>query len=814
MGVVKLIHEQGIAPMDYKPAQCSKSASLRLFLASILLVLLMVVPLTQAQAQVTGMAGATSSSQSEQSPKDQSVSLDKLADMLENDKTRQQLIKELRQAAESDQDKTNKPDAVDADADKAVAQPKSPSFAHRLAETTAQWSEAIGNAFSQAWERLATLTEKNSDGSNKINWDSFLASTLVFFSVVAATIIPLLVLRILAGWLFSVFAKLPGKARAKGLSRRNQLWSRVVATASSILVDAAVVFIAGSIGYAIGLYAVGEHGAMGTRESLFINAFVMIELLKVAVRALFADNYDDLRILPITPEVAGWWSLRIRWFIGVIGYVLLVAVPIVNQELNYFVGAALNFLVMGAAYIYALYVIFSNRRLMKSRLLAMADKSTLSFFSVLYRLFARIWVILALAYFTTLFVVSQFYPREVLPGMVRATLLTVVLAVICFALSGMVSRLIGHRFRFNDSLREALPTLEVRLNSYIPNALKIVRFVILVLFLAIALNIWGIFNFNYWLGTPAGIQLINTLVHVALVLAGAAAVWVIVASLLEHAMTPNSRRAPTARQQTLLTLFRNAFAIILVGFTIMITLSQIGVDIGPLIAGAGVFGLAIGFGAQRLVQDIITGIFIQLENAINAGDYVSLAGTEGTAERLTIRSVSLRDIDGVYHIVPFSSAGVVSNYQRFWAYFRTEYRVAYREDIDTAVYHLREAFEELKQDPDQKDNILEDMTIPGVTEIDENAIKIRIMIKTKAGMQWSVGRALNRLVKIHFDQASIEIPYENRRLWFGENHAGEAPSAKIRMVSGEEDEERLPDYEKKKRRRSDDEAPEETGDAP
>src|SRR5699024_2029398 len=177
----------------------------------------------------------------------------------------------------------------------------------------------------------------------------------------------------------------------------------------------------------------------------------------------------------------------------------------------------------------------------------------------------------------------------------------------------------------------------------------------------------------------------------------------------------------------------------------------IGVDIGPLLAGAGVIGLAIGFGSQKLVADVITGVFIQLENAMNTGDVVTLGGVTGTAEKLTIRSVSVRDINGTLHVVPFSSAAVVSNYMREFGYHTYSYRIAYREDIDDAIRHLRTAFEDLQSDEEMRPNLLEDISIPGVTTLAENAVEIRVMIKTLPGMQWAVGRAYNRLVKMHFD---------------------------------------------------------------
>lgn len=150
--------------------------------------------------------------------------------------------------------------------------------------------------------------------------------------------------------------------------------------------------------------------------------------------------------------------------------------------------------------------------------------------------------------------------------------------------------------------------------------------------------------------------------------------------------------------------------------TVMIVLAEIGVNIGPLLAGAGVLGLAIGFGAQKLVQDVITGVFIQMENAINTGDIVTASGITGTAEKLTIRSLGLRDLSGTYHMIPFSSVDTVSNFMREFAYHVGEYGVAYREDTDQVIVHLREAFAELMADPEQREKILVDeLEVHGVT---------------------------------------------------------------------------------------------------
>src|SRR5690606_37822811 len=177
----------------------------------------------------------------------------------------------------------------------------------------------------------------------------------------------------------------------------------------------------------------------------------------------------------------------------------------------------------------------------------------------------------------------------------------------------------------------------------------------------------------------------------------------VVSSWVEYRLNTNVGRIPTAREKTLLNLFKNAFTIALAIFALMLALAQIGVNIAPLLAGAGVVGLAIGFGAQKLVQDIITGIFIQFENIMNEGDVVEAAGRTGVVERLTIRSVTIRDMSGTVHLIPFSSVDQVSNMMRGFSFYVSEVEIAYDSDIDAAKQAMRDAFAMVMEHDEYKD---------------------------------------------------------------------------------------------------------------
>ena len=178
---------------------------------------------------------------------------------------------------------------------------------------------------------------------------------------------------------------------------------------------------------------------------------------------------------------------------------------------------------------------------------------------------------------------------------------------------------------------------------------------------------------------------------------------------------------------------------------------------------------------------MITGVFIQLENAMNTGDFISVGGNSGTVERVGIRSVAMRDLYGTYHIVPFSSVDAVSNYTKEFGNHVGEYGIAYRESIDEAIIQLEAAFEELKQGK-FKDDVLAPLNVAGVVALADSSVNIRVVIKTTPGNQWAVGRAYNRLVKMYFDKAGIEIPFPHTTLYFGEDKDGSAPAGNIRLA--------------------------------
>jgi len=212
---------------------------------------------------------------------------------------------------------------------------------------------------------------------------------------------------------------------------------------------------------------------------------------------------------------------------------------------------------------------------------------------------------------------------------------------------------------------------------------------------------------------------------------------------------------------------------------LLTVLSQLGIDISPLLAGAGVVGLAIGFGAQTLVKDVITGAFILFEDTVNVGDVATINGTGGLVEGMTIRTIRLRDLSGTVHTIPFGSINAISNLTKDYSYYLLDIGVAYRENTDEVLSVMRAVFEDLRQDAAYSSFIIGDFEVLGVDRFADSAVYVRARIKTIPIKQWDVGREYNRRLKLKFDELGIEIPFPHHTIYFGADKQGKAPPVRF-----------------------------------
>ena len=227
---------------------------------------------------------------------------------------------------------------------------------------------------------------------------------------------------------------------------------------------------------------------------------------------------------------------------------------------------------------------------------------------------------------------------------------------------------------------------------------------------------------------------------------------------------PNTVTELEKRAHTISRILRQASFILVWSVTIMLVLAELGVDLKPILAGAGILGLAIGFGAQTLVKDVITGFFILLENQIRVGDVVTAAGMTGEVEAVNLRTTVLRDADGKTHIIPNSAITVVTNATRDFSRALLDVGVSYREDTDRAMMVMREVGSAMEKDPVFARKLIGSFEYPGIQAFGESAILLRMVGKTNAQDGPIVQRELRRRVKKAFDQAGIEIPYPHLRV--------------------------------------------------
>jgi len=318
----------------------------------------------------------------------------------------------------------------------------------------------------------------------------------------------------------------------------------------------------------------------------------------------------------------------------------------------------------------------------------------------------------------------------------------------------------------------------------------VLRIVMAIAFIEILGRIWGVSLFEFAQRNSVGRAISDSLSSIGLILLVTWLFWVVLDTAIQEALKPpvnkRSSRQPSTRVKTILPLLRNAVKIILVVICAITTMANLGINVAPLLAGAGVVGLAIGFGSQQLVQDVITGLFIIIEDTLSIGDWVVLdSGHAGTVEGLTIRTLRLRDGKGFVHSVPFGQIKAVTNQSRQFAYAFFSVQFTYDTDVDKAVELIREAGQSIRDDVFLKYNLQGPLEVFGVDKMDLNGVVLTAQFRTVSGGQYAVSRAFNQRLKklvdncdeVHFAQTyPQQVLLPNRRVQLDAPDA-EAPVA-------------------------------------
>lgn len=482
----------------------------------------------------------------------------------------------------------------------------------------------------------------------------------------------------------------------------------------------------------------------------------------LVLRTVLAPETTGARLAPLDDGAAAGLLAWLRRLILAVAYGWLVCE---TARILAFPPAPYRLLVdlVGVAVLaVAVAMVLRNREAVRDRLRGGGD-------GVGARL-ADIWHVIAVAYLAAVFLVWASAVEGGFAYIGEASAWTVA-AVAAGRLADLgVLRLIDAAARWELRADSRLPGVKARADRYMPVLRKCLRTAVWVIAGVAALEAWRAPVLDL-LASPVGERVIGALVRIALVFGLFLVLWEAICLAIERYLEARDEDGNPVerggRARTLLPLLRRASAILLLTVGVLTAASELGIDIAPLLAGVGIAGLAIGFGAQTLVKDVITGLFILMEDQVAVGEYVSVAGHSGIVEGLSIRTIRLRDLSGTVHVVPFGEVGTVENLTRDYSYAVIDAGVGYGEDTDRVSDVLREIAAGMESDEDWRERIIPPFEVFGVQELGDSAVVVRCRFKTPPMQQWAVAREFRRRMKKRFDELGIEIPFPHRTVYFG-----------------------------------------------
>ncbi len=489
-----------------------------------------------------------------------------------------------------------------------------------------------------------------------------------------------------------------------------------------------------------------------------IDAYAVCAAILCIARMMFSPNEPRLRLLHMSDDRAAYatrWMRRIT-VVAVFGY----AIAEVGLLLGLSVEAhdALLKAVGLVVHVFLAIIVLQRRRTVRRWL--RAPQGSAGWVAAARNWLARVWHWIAIFMLVALWLVwaveiphgYSLALRYLASGIVVVAVARLVQIVLLGALDRML--------RIGPDTAARYPGIETRLAMYYPVLVSTTRAVIALAGAIVLLQFWGLGTLDWLVITPLGHRLLSTVVTLAVTLLLALTVWEAVNAAIERhlaKLTREAQLARSARLRTLLPLFRSALLITILIVVGMMVLSEIGVNIGPLLAGAGIVGVAIGFGSQKLVQDLITGIFLLLENAMQVGDTVTVSGLSGTVENLSVRTIRLRAGDGSVHVIPFSAVTTVTNVNRGIGNASVVACVAYHEDTDRVGEVLKEIAAGMHQEEEYSAKMLSDLQLWGVDKVDGASVTIAGQVVCTDSGRWSVQREFNRRMKKRFEEVGIEI---------------------------------------------------------
>ena len=532
----------------------------------------------------------------------------------------------------------------------------------------------------------------------------------------------------------------------------------------------------------IAAFAVVSYGLIGavqplpTTELVLLtvnNAYMASRAVMVASRMALSPASPMLRLLPVGDETAAYITIWLRR----ITVVMVVGYAVAEAGLQFGLPwTAYDSILRVCALLVTMFlviVILQNRTAVSDVLRApelpegATPDATRRLLRVARDRAAEVWHFIAIAWLIAAWGVWALEIQGGFWRLIRVSLLTLLVLGGARLMDIAIRRAIDRAFRITPDLARRYQGLEARANRYLPVLKGIFSFFIGGISLLLLLEVWGLDAFSWFGQGSLGSRLIGSIASMSFTILVAMAAWEAANAAIERHLAHLSRDAKAARSarvRTLLPMLRTALMITILITVAFIFLTEIGVNVAPLIAGAGVVGIAIGFGSQTLVRDVITGIFLLFEDAVAVGDVVQVGGLSGVVEQLSIRSIKLRALDGSLHIIPFSAVTTVTNMTRDFAFAVIDVSIAYGEDTDRVTDVLRGVAAEIREDVKWRPVIRDDLDILGVDKLGDSGVIIRIRLKTDPSQRWAVARELNRRIKRRFAELGIEIPYPHQKL--------------------------------------------------
>lgn len=516
--------------------------------------------------------------------------------------------------------------------------------------------------------------------------------------------------------------------------------------------------------------------------------FIRSALLAVS-RMIFAAHRPNLRFLPLKDETAAYWNVWIGRLsgVGVFGYYFvqitgsLGASPGMKDAWFDLYGAVVT--------IQLIVLILQQRKELSARSegrVALKEKSFHSL-HITGRFLRTYWHWVAIAYLIVGYALLLLDHPTALNLMMRASVSTILLLALLFVLRQALVALLNRCFRVPDRFKNRFPTLEGRVNRYVRLSHRIAFGVLYFIAIFLILEAWHLRLIDF-LFSDIGLFLVERIVAIAITI-GIAFVAMdggdfAAEALLQPNPGPDGELVePPPRIKTLIPLARATLKVAVFFIAALIVMGRLGINITPILAGVGVLGLAIGFGAQSLIKDILSGLFNLMEDSMAVGDIVILNGTAGLVENVNLRTVRIRDLSGNVHIIPHSSVDKITNMTKDFSRYVLDVGIAYREDTDQVVEILKKIDSEMRADPSYADDILEPIDIMGVDRFEDSAVIVRARLITRPIKQWRVGREFNRRMKKAFDECGIEIPFPHQTLYFGEPKEGPPPPLYLEQVA-------------------------------